>query len=188
MFRWLSPGQTIVQPFRDFMLLPGLTIQHHLAEKVNKVRPLALLEKDQNAMSKILYVLCMNKIKYPPLLKLVSKCSSRSASLKLEKISCAKKMDGSSLPPCSPVNLQKPRRTNYVCSIWLNAHEASPPNVLPSECGWVVLDDCYRLKWYDGEASPTTVEDICRDDSENDIWCSALKGWLLKAKVVAGGL
>ena len=30
-------------------------------------------------------------------------------------------MDGSSLPPCSPVILQKLRRTNYVCSVWLNA-------------------------------------------------------------------
>ena len=37
------------------------------------------------------------------------------------------------------------------------------------ECGWVVQDNCYRLKWYDGKASPTTVEDICRDDSQNDI-------------------
>ena len=35
-----------------------------------------------------------------------------------------------------------------------------------SECGWVVQDDCYRLKWYDGEASPTTVEDICHDDQK----------------------
>ena len=91
-------------------------------------------------------------------------------------ISCAKKMDGSALPPCSPVTLQKLRRKNYVCSVWLNAHEASQPKFLPSECGWVVQDDCYRLKWYDGEASPTTVEDICHDDSENDICCSGLKG------------
>ena len=90
-------------------------------------------------------------------------------------ISCAKKMDGSSLPPCSPDILQKLRRTNY-CSVWLNAHKASPPTFLPSECGWVLQDDCYRLKWYDGEASPTTVEDICHDDSENDICCSGLKG------------
>ena len=44
------------------------------------------------------------------------------------------------------------------------------------ECGWVVQDDCYRLKWYDDEVSPTTVEDICHDDSENDICCSGLKG------------
>ena len=36
--------------------------------------------------------------------------------------------------------------------------EASPPKFLPSECRWVVQDDCYRLKWYDGEASPTTVK------------------------------
>ena len=32
-------------------------------------------------------------------------------------ISCAKKMDGSSLPQCSPVILQKLRRTNYVCIV-----------------------------------------------------------------------
>ena len=63
---------------------------------------------------------------------------------------------------------------NYVCSVWLNAHKASPPKFLPSECGWVVQDDCYRLKWYDGEASPTTVEDICHDDSENDIWVEGM--------------
>ena len=84
-------------------------------------------------------------------------------------ISCAKKMDASSLPPCPPVILQKLRRPNYVCSVWLNAHKASPPKCLPSECGWVVQDDYYRLKWYDGEASPTTVKGICHDDSENDI-------------------
>ena len=107
-------------------------------------------------------------------------------------ISCAKQMDGSSLSSCYPVILHKLRRTNYVCSVWLNAQKASPPNSLPSECGWVVQDGCYRLKWYDGEASPATVEDICRDDSENDICCSGLKGrrpfWLLKEMVVAGGL
>ena len=48
-------------------------------------------------------------------------------------ISCAKMMDGSSLPPCSPVILQKLRRTNYVCSVWLNAHEASPPKILNAD-------------------------------------------------------
>ena len=124
-------------------------------------------------MPKNLYVLCMDNRNYPPLPKLVSKCSLRSTSLKLEKnpISCATNMDGSSLPPCYPVILQKLRRTNYVCSVWLNAHKASIPKFLSSECGWVIQDDCYRLKWYDGE-----VEDICHDDSENDICCSGLKG------------
>ena len=118
-------------------------------------------------MPKNLYVLCMDKINYLPLPKLVSKCSLRSTSLKLEKklISCAKRMRGSSLPSCSPINLQKLRRTNYVCSVWLNAHKASPPKCLPSECGLVLQDGCYRLKWYDDEASPTTVEEICHDFS-----------------------
>ena len=36
-------------------------------------------------MPKNLYVLCMDKRNYPPLPKLVSKCSLRSTSLKLEK-------------------------------------------------------------------------------------------------------
>ena len=44
---------------------------------------------------------------------------------KIGKISCAKKMDGSSLPPCSPVILQKLRSINYICSVRLNAHKAS---------------------------------------------------------------
>ena len=38
------------------------------------------------------------------------------------------------------------------------------------------VNDCYRLKWYDGGASPTTVENNCHDDSENDICCCGLKG------------
>ena len=101
-------------------------------------------------------------------------------------ISCATKMDGRSLPSCSPVILQKLRRTNYVCSVWLNAPKASIPKFLSSECGWVVQDDCYRLKWYDGE-----VEDICHDDSENDICCSGLKGRrpfrLLNTRLRGGG-
>ena len=37
-------------------------------------------------------------------------------------ISCAKKMTGCSLPPCSTGILLKLRRTNYVGSVWLNAH------------------------------------------------------------------
>ena len=133
------------------------------------MRPLALLEKNQNRRRGG-YQRSVAEIRLEMFLK------KYKPKIGKHPISCAKRMDGSYLPPCSPVILQKLSRTNYVRSVWLNAHKASLPNFLPSECGWVVQDDCYRLKWYDGEASATTVEDICHDDSENDICCSGLKG------------
>ena len=108
-----------------------------------KVRPLALLEKNQNAkemFSKLGDEEVINDEQCADAQKLVcsmygQKKLSSVAEACLEmflkqykpkigknSISCAKKMDGSSLPSCSPVILQKLRRTNYVCSVWLNAH------------------------------------------------------------------
>ena len=139
---------------------------HHLAEKVND---------DQCADAEKLVCSMYGQKKLSSVAEARLEMFLKMYKPKIGKnpTSCAKKMDGSSFPPCSPVILQKLRRKNYVCSVWL---KASPPTFLSSECGWVLQDDCYRLKWYDGEASPTTVEDICHDDSENDICCSGLKG------------
>ena len=49
-------------------------------------------------------------------------------------ISCVRKMGGSSLPPCLRVVLEQLKRTDYVCSIWLNAFEAYPPDFNPENC------------------------------------------------------
>ena len=117
------------------MLLPRLIIQHHLAEKF---RPLALLEKNQNVIemfSKLGDEEVINDEQCADAQKLVcsmhgQKKLSSVAEARLEMflkkykpkigknpISCAKNMDGSSFPPCSPVILQKLGRTNYVCSV-----------------------------------------------------------------------
>ena len=116
-----------------------------------KVCPLALLEKNQNAIemfSKLGDEEVVNDEKCAHAQNLECSIYGQKklfsiAEARLEMflkkykpkigknpISFAKKMDGNSLPPCSPVILQKLRRTNYVCSVWLNAHEASPPKFL----------------------------------------------------------
>ena len=130
-----------VQPFQDFMLLPGLTIQQHLGEKVC---PLALLEKnhmkclemfskfedekgnndEQCTDAEILVCSMYGQKKLSSVSEAHLEMFLKKYKPKIGKnpIFCARKMDGSSLPPCSPVILQKLRRTNYVCSVQLNAH------------------------------------------------------------------
>ena len=83
-------------------------------------------------------------------------------------ITCVKKMDGSSFPPCSRVIREKLKRTNYICSLWLHAFQAYPPQFSPEDCGWTLKNETYDIKWFEGDISPTTVEDICQSmESEN---------------------
>ena len=65
--------------------------------------------------------------------------------------------------------LQKLKRNNYVCSIWLNAYNAHPPQFLPIESGCNLDYECYRIKWFEGKASPTTVDEICNDNKDSDL-------------------
>ena len=81
-------------------------------------------------------------------------------------ISSVKKMDGSSLPPCRRVVLQKLKRTNFICSIWLSAFSPHPPGFDPENCGWLMQDGAYKIQWFEGHISPMSVEDICLEDDE----------------------
>ena len=75
-------------------------------------------------------------------------------------------MDASTLPPCSRVLAEKVKRVNYICNIWCNATLANPPNLLPENCGWVLEDNAFRIKWFEGDMSPTDVEVICQDQED----------------------
>ena len=77
-------------------------------------------------------------------------------------ITCMRKMDGSSFPPCSRVIKEKLKRTNYICSFWLHAFQAYPPQFSSENCGWALENETYVIKWFEGDISPTTVEDICQ--------------------------
>ena len=85
-------------------------------------------------------------------------------------ISCVRRMDASTLPPCSRVLAEKVKRVNYICNIWCNATLANPPNLLPENCGWVLEDNAFRIKWFEGDTSPTDVEVICQDQEDEDAY------------------
>lgn len=92
------------------------------------------------------------------------------------RISCVKKMDGSSLPPCSKVLMQKTRRSFLVSSVWNNATLVNNRTLNPINFGWIIKDSCYRINWFDGEFSPrccdvtsdSTTEDEDDDESDSD--------------------
>ena len=87
----------------------------------------------------------------------------------LEKIMGA---DASMLPPCMKVLEQKVKRANYISYMWKHAHLANPTKDLnPCESGWLLVDDRYALKWFEGEQIPQNVAVSIDDnffDSDND--------------------
>ena len=88
-----------------------------------------------------------------------------------DKISCVKKLDGSMLPPCSRVLWQKVKRTCYIAHLWMSSVTPCQPHLEPTVYGWKLEGNCYRIDWYEGEASPRALEVVCEDsaDSEQEV-------------------
>ena len=84
-----------------------------------------------------------------------------------DKISCVKTLDGSMLPPCSQVLWEKSRRTYYTAQLWMSSILPFPTELDPTDYGWQLEDNCYRIQWYNGESSPRTLEIVCEDNQEN---------------------
>ena len=79
--------------------------------------------------------------------------------------------DASLLPPSKPVLHQKLLRTNLVAYVWKNADRTVPLEMDPAECGWVLQNNSFRLKWFDGDQIPDNVGkaiDKSPDDEESD--------------------
>ena len=53
-----------------------------------------------------------------------------------DKISYAKKLNASVMPPCERFSLNKKRRIKLVAKIWMPSIDASPPNDSPLDFGW----------------------------------------------------
>ena len=79
---------------------------------------------------------------------------------KYEVINCVRKLDGSSLPPCSWVLWQKILRTNYTAGKWPSAWQQHPPSYSTEESGWELVNGNYKIKWFDGAVAPKTVDII----------------------------
>ena len=88
-----------------------------------------------------------------------------------KKLSKIKGADASLLPSSKPVLHQKLLRTILVAYVWKNADRTVPLEMDPAECGWVLQDNSFRLKWFDGDQIPDNVGkaiDESPDDDESD--------------------
>ena len=85
-----------------------------------------------------------------------------------DPINCVRKMDGSCLPPCLSVLKQKILRTKFISHIWFSAFLPDPPSLSPEDYGWTLEDNCYRIKWFDGDATPAAIDMVCPDDDIDD--------------------
>lgn len=86
-----------------------------------------------------------------------------------EKLSFKNKLDGSYLPPCHRVLLEKIRRTKYITAMWQAAADAEPPAVNPDSSGWILIEELYRPLWFKGEALPKVVDvTYCEEDDDED--------------------
>lgn len=67
--------------------------------------------------------------------------------------------DASCLPPCKSELWQQFLRANYICSIWNNAHLQKPTAYKPVNNGWILENDDYYFKWFEGDQLPNYVSE-----------------------------
>ena len=79
-----------------------------------------------------------------------------------------KGIDGSNLPPCQSFLSQQIRRTNYICFAWNNATNLNPVMPLAEGHGWKQQNGKYTINWFDGDATPRTLDDILEPNQSVD--------------------
>ena len=70
-----------------------------------------------------------------------------------DKISYAKKLNASTIPPCERFSLNKKRRIKLAAKTWMPSIKASPPNDSPLDFGWKLVDRNYQLLWFEDLSS-----------------------------------
>lgn len=95
-----------------------------------------------------------------------SRYSWRNTSQEAEKkrIDSLKKLDGSALPPCSRVLLQKIKRTHLIAMRWHSATQAEQNSLSPLLSGWKDEDDSYRILWVEGDISPKALDVLSSEE------------------------
>lgn len=78
-----------------------------------------------------------------------------------------KNFDASYLPPCKVELYQQMLRTQYITSIWRNAHLKFPSCLIPEGNGWVEVNGRYYFHWFDGDQFPQSVFDAVATHSLN---------------------
>ncbi len=69
-----------------------------------------------------------------------------------------KGIDGSSLLPCQSVLIEQIKKTNAICSVWLNGTVFNPQVISPNGNGWHLVEEKYSPVWFLGDMVPTSIE------------------------------
>lgn len=88
---------------------------------------------------------------------------------KEDRISCVKKLDGSAMPPCSRVILNKLKRTHLIASQWISSTKPHPPMMIPVDYGWKIVNGKYEIQWFEGETCPKALDVICSEEDDEEL-------------------
>lgn len=71
------------------------------------------------------------------------------------------------LPACSRVLIQKVKRTKLITKRWLSSTQGILDPEYHVGCGWSLdLDSNYKILWFEGSATPETIDIIDASDNE----------------------
>ena len=84
-------------------------------------------------------------------------------------------MEGRFLPPCTSVLQQKANRTNHIARKLLSSWTSHPPISNPLNCGWELSNGLWKVKGFEGDMAPTSVELITADESKVVIMTKMVK-------------
>ena len=76
-----------------------------------------------------------------------------------------KKLDAGMLPPRLKVLKQKIKRVKLITRRWMSSTLQHQPIEVPEEYGWKLEDEKYQIVWFEGDATPKTL-DVVEVESE----------------------
>ena len=75
-------------------------------------------------------------------------------------------MEGRFLPACTSALQLKANRTNHIARKLLSSWTSHPPISNPLNCGWELSNGLRKVKSFEGDIAPTSVELITADESK----------------------
>ncbi|CAG9771639.1 unnamed protein product [Ceutorhynchus assimilis] len=141
-------GEIMCQSLPGFHALTGCDFNPIALFRKGKQRPLQILKKNADLQK------ALDQIGHEDCDETASRFLKSSSKKKIQNF------DSSTLPPSQAELTQHLLRTKYIATIWKNAHKKIPSHLLPENCGWILVEENYQFKWFDGPQLPSTIQDI----------------------------
>ena len=94
-------------------------------------------------------------------------CNKYKKKYENQAVTKVKSFDGSCMPPCKIFLTEKIKRIKFVARKWMT-FDTLQPVWCPSDFGWKLDNEKYRIKWYNGEVAPRCFDIVCTDGSIED--------------------